>query len=48
MHVEMMDTRFDRPRLINQTHVKKSPQLHDGNSKELRQLHDTVQQAILR
>ena len=47
--MECLTSRFDRPRLIHQTHVKKileSPQLHDGNSKELRRLHDTVQQHV--
>ena len=45
--VSCLRSRFDRPRLIHQTHVRMiidSPQLRDGSGKELRKLHDTIQQ----
>ena len=45
--VECLQRRYDRPRLIHRTHVQtivKTPQLKDGTGKELRQLHDKVQQ----
>ena len=41
--VQCLVSRFDRPRLIHQTHVMmilETPQLRDGNGKELRRLHD--------
>ena len=47
--VECLQTRCNRPRLIHQTHVKvilKAPPLRDGNGKELRRLHDMVQQHL--
>ena len=40
-------TRYDRPRLIHETHVKKIlevPSLKNGSGNELRYLHDMVQQ----
>ena len=46
---ECLQSRFDRPRLIHQTHVKMildAPSLKDGNGRELRRLHDTVQQHL--
>ena len=45
--IECLISRFDRPRLIHQTHVRmilETPQLRDGSGKELRRLHDTIQQ----
>ena len=47
--VECLQTRYDRPRLIHQTHVKvilEAPPLRDGNGKELCRLHDVVQQHL--
>ena len=47
--VECLQTCYDRPRLIHQTHVKvilEAPPLRDGNGKELRRLHDVVQQHL--
>ena len=47
--VECLKTRYDRPRLIHQAHVKRIldvPALKDGNGRELRKLHDTVQQHL--
>ena len=44
-----MKARFNRPRLIHQAHVKcilDSPPLKEGNGKELRKLHDIIQQHI--
>ena len=44
-----MKTRYDRPRLIHQAHVRKIieiPSLKDGSEKELRRLHDTAQQHL--
>ena len=44
--IENLCARFDRPRLIHQTHVKMiidAPTLKDGNGKEIHSLHDTVQ-----
>ncbi len=49
--VQCLQVRFDRPRLIHQTHVRRivdTPNLKDGNGKELRNLHDTVVQHIER
>ena len=47
--IECLQARFDRPRLIHQTHVRmisEAPALKDGTGKELRRLHDTVQQHL--
>ena len=47
--VECLQSRYDGPRLIHQTHVKmilEAPPLREGNGKELRRLHDTVQQHL--
>ena len=47
--VKSLTARFDRPRLIHQTHVKMildAPQLRDGSGKELRHLHDVIQQHL--
>ena len=47
--IECLRSRYDRPRLIHQTHVRmilEAPALKDGSGKELRRLHDTVQQHI--
>ena len=44
-----MQQRYDRPRLIHRTHVQtivETPQLKDGTGKELRRLHDKVQQHL--
>ena len=44
-----MKSRYDRPRLIHQTHVRKIldiPRIKDGTGQELRKLHDTVQQHL--
>ena len=47
--VECLKSRYDRPRLIQRTHVQlilDTPPLKDGNGKELRLLHDVVQQHV--
>jgi hypothetical protein len=47
--IECLKARFNRPRLIHQTHVKcilVAPPLKEGSEKELRKLHDTVQQHL--
>ena len=47
--VECLKSRYDRPRLIHQTHVRmilEAPSLKEGTGKELRRLHDTVQQHL--
>ena len=47
--VECLKARYDRPRLIHQSHVKvimETPSLRDGSGKELRRLHDTLQQHL--
>ena len=47
--VKCLKSRYDRPRLIHQTHVKmilEAPPLRDGNGKELCCLHNTVQQHL--
>ena len=47
--VKCLKARFDRPRLIHRTHVQMivdSPALREGNGKELRRLHDIIQQHI--
>ena len=41
--------RYNRPRLIHQTHIKvilEAPKVKDGTGKELRRLHDEVQQHL--
>jgi hypothetical protein len=45
--IECLTSHFDHPRLIHQTHVRmilETPQLQDWSGKELRRLHDTIQQ----
>ena len=47
--IESLKTRYDRPRLIHQGHVKvimETPGLKDGSGRELRRLHDAVQQHL--
>ena len=47
--IECQKARFDRPRLIHQSHVKtilEVPLLKDGSGKELRRLQDTLQQHL--
>ena len=47
--VKCLTDRFDRPRLIHQTHVKMildAPQVRDGSGRELRRLHDVIQQHV--
>ena len=47
--IECLLARFDRPRLIHQTHVRsivEVPALKEGTGKELRRLHDTAQQHL--
>ena len=47
--VECLKSRYDRPRLIHQTHFRmilEAPPLKDGSGKELRRLHDVVQQHL--
>ena len=47
--VECLKARYDRPRLIHQAHVKailEAAPLKEGTGKELRKLHDTVQQHL--
>ena len=47
--VESLKDRYNRPRLIHQSHVRmivEAPSLKDGSGKELRRLHDVVQQHI--
>ncbi len=47
--IESLKARYDRPRLIHQTHVQRiceAQSLKDGSGKELRRLHDTVQQHL--
>ena len=47
--IECLCSRFNRPRLIHQTHVKMildATPLKDGNGRELRRLHDTAQQHL--
>lgn len=44
--VECLKARYDRPRLIHQSHVKtilEIPLIKEGTGKELRRLHDTLQ-----
>ena len=47
--VKCLKSRYDRPRLIQRTHVQlivDAPSMKEGNGKELRALHDTVQQHV--
>ena len=47
--VELLQARFNRPRLIHQTHVSRilnTPSLKEGSRRELRHLHDTIQQHL--
>ena len=47
--VECLKSRYDRPRLIQRTHVQlilDTPPLKEGSGRELRRLHDTVQQHV--
>ena len=47
--IELLQARFNQPRLIHQTHVSRilnAPSLKEGSGKELRNLHDTVQQHL--
>ena len=47
--IECLKSRYNRPRLTHQTHVRKiidCPPLKDGNGRELRRLHDTVRQHL--
>ena len=47
--IKCLTARFDRPRLIHQTHVKMiidAPSVCDSSGKELRRLHDIAQQHI--
>ena len=47
--VDCLKSRYDHPRLVHQTHVKMildAAPLKDGTGKELRHLHDTVQQHL--
>ena len=47
--VECLKSRYNWPRLIHKAHVKiilEAPPLKDGSGKELRALHDTVQQHV--
>ena len=47
--IECLQSCYDRPRLIHQTHVRmilEMPTLKDGTGCELRRLHDTLQQHL--
>ena len=47
--IECLKSQYDRPRLLHQSHVKtilEIPLLREGNGKELRRLHDTLQQHL--
>ena len=47
--IDSLRARYDHPRLIHQTHVKKimeATALKDSSGRELRRLHETVQQHI--
>ena len=47
--VECLQSRYNRPRLIHKAHVRTildTPALKEGSGKELRNLHDTVQQHL--
>lgn len=46
---ECLKSRYNRPRFIHQTHVRKimeTPPIKEGTGKELRRFHDTVQQHL--
>ena len=47
--IKCLQARYDRPRLIHKAHVRmilEAPPLKEGNGKELRRLHDSVQQHL--
>ena len=47
--VSSLQARYDHPRIIHQTHVKRilnTPPVKDSSGKELRKLHDTIQQHL--
>ena len=47
--IECLRKRYDRPRLLHQAHVRaivEAPSLKDGGGKELRRLHDTLNQHL--
>ena len=47
--VDCLMSRYNQPRLIHRAHVRvimEAPSLKDGNGKELRRLHDTIQQHL--
>ena len=47
--VKCLTSRYDRPRLIHQAHVKmvlEAPPLKEGTGRELRRFHDTIQQHL--
>ena len=44
--IDCLRSRYDRPRLIHRAHVQCAPALKDGNGKELRRLHDVIQQHL--
>ena len=47
--VESLKQRYDRPRILHQSHVQMIldiPNLTEGSGKELRRLHDTIQQHL--
>jgi hypothetical protein len=47
--VKCLKARYDRPRFIHRTHVQMivdTPPLKEGNRKELRRLHDNIQQHV--
>ena len=47
--IDCLRSRYDRPRLIHRAHVQKivnAPSLKDSSGKELRRLHDTLQQHL--
>ena len=47
--IDSLKARYDRPRIIHQTHVRRIyeiPSLRDNSGKELRRFHNTVQQHL--
>ena len=47
--IKSLKSRHSRPQLIHQTHIRKIyevPSLREGTGKELRRLHDTIQQHL--
>lgn len=47
--IESLKSQYDRPCVIHQTHVRmiiEAPSLKYGSGKELRRLHDTIQQRM--